>query len=86
MSFRFLLTSSLDDSLVIDSSAGVATLGLDKQLHTIADDYDSLLEVSETQFGESETGELSDGEFVDVRVRALPFRRATNSGLYHRSQ
>jgi hypothetical protein len=39
---------------------------LDKKLHTITDDYDSELEVSETQFDESGTGEMSIGEFVDV--------------------
>ena len=50
--------SSRDDSLVIDSSADVVSLGLDKKLPTIADDYDSELEVSETKFVESETGEI----------------------------
>ena len=31
----------MDDSFVIDSSADVVPLGLGKELHTIADDYDS---------------------------------------------
>ena len=58
--------SSNDDSLVIDSSADAVSLDRDKKLPAPADYYDSELEVGETQFDESETGEMSNGEFVDV--------------------
>ena len=42
-------------------------LGLGKKLHTITNDYDSELEVSETCFDESEAGEMSSrDEFGEV--------------------
>ena len=40
--------SSHDVSLVIDSSADSVSLGLDKKLPAMTDDYDSELEVSKT--------------------------------------
>ena len=42
------------------------SLERDKKLPAVADDYDSELEVSEIPFDEPETGEMSNGEFVDV--------------------
>ena len=58
--------SSHDESHVIDSSADAASLDRDKKLPAVADDFDSEFAVSETQFDESETGEISNGVFVDV--------------------
>jgi hypothetical protein len=83
----FFEKSSVDESLVIDSSADAVTLDRDKKLPTSDGPYDSELEVSETKFDD---GEMSNDEppaqgcntdhengvkMRRVRVRALPFRR-----------